>query len=101
MKLYIAGPCSDLPELNYPAFNREAAYWRDLGHEVVNPAENPEPACKSWVGYMRISVAQLAGCDGAIMLPGWEKSKGACIEHRLAKDLDLLVIYLRREGKPA
>lgn len=101
MKLYIAGPCTGYPDQNYPAFNREAAYWRGLGHEVINPAENPEPPCKSWAGYMRMSVKQVADVEAVAMLPGWEKSKGAVIEHRLAKDLGLQVIYLVREAVPA
>lgn len=101
MRLYIAGPCTGIPDLNYPAFNAEAAYWRGLGHDVINPAENPKPPCGTWAGYMRMSVAQVAAADAVAMLPGWEKSKGARIEHRLAHELELLVIYLHHKGRPA
>ena len=91
-RVYIAGPMSGLPEFNYPAFNEAAQRLRALGYHVENPAENPVPPCKSWAGYMRLSVAQLATCEGVALLPGWESSKGAIEEHRLAHVLDLPVI---------
>ena len=43
-RIYIAGPMSNMPSLNFPAFHAEAARLRGLGYEVVNPAEvNPDP----------------------------------------------------------
>ena len=94
-RIYIAGKMTGLPDLGYPAFNAEAARLRALGHHVENPAENPEPPCKSWAGYMRLAIAQLVTCDAIYMLPGWETSKGARIERKLALDLSMQVIYPR------
>ncbi len=91
-RIYIAGPMSGLPDLNYPAFNAMAERLRALSFEVENPAENPPPKCESWLGYMRMAVAQLATCDAVVMLPGWSKSKGACIEHQLAVGLGLEIV---------
>ena len=91
MRVYIAGPMTGLPNSNYPAFNAMAARLRALGHHVENPAENPEPPCKSWRGYMRMAIAQLVTCDAVALLPGWGASKGAKIEERLAVDLSLNV----------
>lgn len=92
MKIYLAGPMTGLPEFNYPAFHAVARHLRGLGHEVENPAENPEPPCKSWEGYMRLAVAQLARCDTVALLPGWLASRGARLEHRLAVALGLRVM---------
>lgn len=94
MKIYIAGPMSGLPDYNYPKFNATAAALREQGHEVENPAENPEPPCKSWKGYMRMAIVQLVQCEVVVLLPGWEKSRGANIEHRLARDLGLKVLSI-------
>lgn len=82
---------SNLPGLNYPAFNAAAARLRAAGVHVENPAENPEPPCGTWQGYMRMAVRQLATCDAILLLRGWEESRGACIERRLAIDLGLKV----------
>ena len=92
MKIYIAGPCTGIEALNYPAFNAAAARLRAEGHEVINPAENPEPPCGSWIGYMRMSVGQVVTCDAIFMLPGWRTSRGAILEHLIAKRLELTVL---------
>ena len=94
MKLYLCGPMSGLPDLNYPAFHAAADLLRADGHEVINPAENPAPPCKSWRGYMRMSVAQVAQCEAIAVLPGWEKSRGATLEMHIARQLDLIVMEL-------
>jgi hypothetical protein len=91
-RIYIAGPMTGLPDFNYPAFNAEAARLRALGYEVENPAENPEPPCKSWLGYMRLALAQLVTCDTVANLPNYGASKGAKIEVQLALDLGLKVM---------
>lgn len=91
-RLYIAGPMTGLPDLNYPAFNAEAERLRALGYHVENPAENPEPECGTWLGYMRMAIVQLVNCDIVAMLPGWGASTGASIERDLAIDLGLEVV---------
>lgn len=101
-KLYLAGPMSGLPDFNFPAFHAEAARLRALGYEVCNPAENPEPPGGSWEGYMRLAIAQLVTCDTIALLPGWEHSRGAGIEKKLAHELGMVGILAseirRRKG---
>ena len=93
MRIYIAGPMTGLPDYNYPAFHQAEARLQALGHEPHNPARNPEPACGTWQGYMRMAIRQLALCDAIVLLPGWKTSRGACIEKRLAEDLGLRVLH--------
>jgi hypothetical protein len=101
MKAYLAGPMSSLPELNFPAFHREAAYLRSLGHEIVNPAEiNTDPNAK-WADCMREDITALVWCEGIFMMPGWERSKGASLEHHIAQSLGMKVVYLQREAVTA
>ena len=95
-RIYVAGPMSGLPDLNYPAFHAAASYLRGLGYAVENPAENPAPPCGSWEAYMRMAIAQLVKCDEVHMLRGWSQSRGAKIEHELARTLGLVV-----SGAPA
>lgn len=92
MTIYLSGRMSGLPDFNYPAFNREAARLRSLGFEVLNPAENPEPPCGTWQGYMRMAVAQLVQCEAVALLPGWQNSRGACIEYWLAWTLGMDIV---------
>ena len=88
-RIYIAGPMTGLPDLNFPAFHAEAARLRALGFEVVNPAEiNADPTA-GWEACMFADLAALSTCDGLALLPGWEKSDGAQIER----------IWARRTGK--
>lgn len=95
-RVYIAGPMTGHPDFNYPEFNKVAASLRALGYHVENPAENPEPPCGTWQGYMRMAIAQLVTCGEIHMLRGWRQSRGSVIEHRLAFDLGLVI-----SGAPA
>jgi hypothetical protein len=90
-RVYISGPMTGVPLFNVPAFNLAAAHLRGFGFHVENPAESPH--CDSWQGYMRLALVQIARCDWLYMLPGWSGSKGALIEHRLAVDIGLRVVY--------
>jgi hypothetical protein len=96
MRTYIAGPMSNLPLNNYPAFHAAAWLLRDLGMHVENPAENDPPPCGTWLGYMRLALRQLSTCDAVVMLPGWMWSRGARIEWLLAKLLGLRVMSFSR-----
>lgn len=87
--IYISGPMTGLPENNYPAFNEAAERLRGLGYKVINPADNPEPPCKSWAGFMRMSIKQVAEADINVRLPQWDVSKGANIEDFLSGVLDM------------
>ena len=97
MRVYICGPCTGLPDNNYPAFHAMAAELRAAGYEVENPAENEPPACGTWAGWMRLGIAQLMRCDAIFLLAGWHKSKGATIERRLALELGLHEIHQQKE----
>lgn len=90
-KIYIAGPMSGLPELNFPAFHAAAAALREQGLTVINPAEINPDVGTDWVDCMRVDIAQLVTCDGIYLLPGWEKSRGAKLEHHIADALGMTV----------
>ena len=92
MRVYISGPMTGIPDLNFPAFNMAAAMLRKAGIETVNPAEiNPDSAM-SWEQCMRADIKALCDCDALAMLPGWEKSRGAHLEVHLAHRLGMRVV---------
>lgn len=104
-RLYIAGKMSGLPDLGHPAFHAAAAKLRARGFHVENPADNPTPPCGgTWLGWMRLAIAQLVTCDAVVLLPNWcDNSDGARTEYTLAVNLRLPVwtldFALTRDGR--
>ena len=90
--IYISGPMTGLPELNYPTFNRAAAIFRQAGMDVRNPADIKLPPDADWTDYMRQAVKMLLECEAIAMLPGWQDSRGAKIEKQLAEDLGMQIL---------
>ncbi|HIC7213972.1 MULTISPECIES: DUF4406 domain-containing protein [Burkholderia cepacia complex] len=91
MRLYLAGPMSGYPELNFPAFHAESKRLRALGFSIVNPAEINAGTGADWLACMRADIKQLVDCDGIALLTGWERSRGANIEHGIARGIGLRV----------
>lgn len=92
MKIYISGPMSGLPDLNFPAFAEAAKKLAQDGHEPINPATlNRDGA--SWHECMRNDIRALVDCDALVLLKGWEKSNGAQIEMNLAHRLGLQILF--------
>lgn len=100
LKIYCAGPMTGLPELNFPAFHAEAARLRALGHEVINPAEINPDKHMTWRECMRTDIAALVFCDAIQLLPGWENSKGATLEHHIVERLGLQIFMPLTEIEP-
>lgn len=96
--VYVSGPMTGLPGLNFAAFNAAAAALRQRGMTVVNPAElNPDPDA-TWRECMRTDIAALCTCDAIVLLPGWNRSKGALLEHTVAEALGLQVFLAHEVG---
>lgn len=116
MKVYLAGPMRGIPEFNFPAFHSAAAFLRDNDFEVFSPAEkdnerhgtdiskgnstgDEEVATKEHGFNLRealgIDLAYICStAEGIVLLPGWEKSRGAQAELATAKALGLKVYTL-------
>ncbi len=91
MRWYISGPMTGHPDLNFPAFNAAAAKLRAMGLDVCNPAEFGEEPGMAWADYLRKDIRALMDCQGIVMLPGWQKSKGARLEWVIANELGFVV----------
>ena len=111
--VYICGPIAGMPDGNKFAF-REAQYELTVGQHnreyfnVVNPHDIPpwkhEHECPEVYGtktpdghdggcHLREYIARLVRCHIIFCLKGWDKNKGARIEHDLAKKLGLEIWY--------
>ena len=93
-RVYVAGPMTGIVEHNFPAFNEAARRLRELGLEVINPAELNVGLEADWAACMKGDIPHLLTCDTVALLPGWERSRGAQVESRLARDLGLKTLDL-------
>lgn len=80
--------------MNYPEFNRVEKLLVAQGHEVINPASNPNPPAGTkkedvWAYFMELSLEQVRSVEKLVLLQGWEASRGARKEVALALDLKL------------
>lgn len=91
-RLYIAGPMTGYAESNYPAFNAVADALRDVGYEVINPAEfGNDNGRTSYVDLLRNDLRALLDCDGVAALDNWWESVGARNEIQVAGTLKMPV----------
>ena len=94
-KWYLAGPMSGLPQMNFPMFERVERLLRKQGYDMVSPAELDSPeeqalamqsngewmSHMTWGDFLARDVKIIADAvQGMILLPGWERSRGARLE---------------------
>lgn len=83
--IYLSGPMTGIPEFNFPAFTAACESLRAAGHVVVSPHELIDGTDQPWSYYIRHDlIAMLMHCNSIARLPGFENSKGACVENYVA-----------------
>ena len=94
-EVYLSGPMTGLPDHNYPAFEAAAQHLAPLVHAVVSPTQIGLHDGWTWADYMGEALALQADPDinTTYMLPGWEQSRGACIEHAFATALNHRILH--------
>jgi nucleoside 2-deoxyribosyltransferase len=100
-KVYIAGPMSGFPLLNFPSFDKAAKKWRKAGYAVVSPADldrvngtneyTPMEERCSYRDAMKRDLAAICECDAIALLPDWHKSPGTKVELALGRLLNLAI----------
>ena len=90
MRLYVIGPVTGKPDLNREVFEDAKERLRDAGYDVLIPHDVVPPDA-SHEQAMRLSIKAMLGCDGVVVLSGWEGSKGAKLEHDVAISCGLYV----------
>lgn len=106
MAVYLSGPMSGYPGLNYDAFHtaEKIINQSDPTIEVINPASVDLGEHGSWEAYMRHHIEVIVRDVHAIVtLPGFECSRGAALEVYLAHQLGIPVMPLAtwmQAGRP-
>lgn len=92
MRFYVSGPMSNIEHHNFPAFYECEQDLESMGYQPLNPArryaddtwevasadvlDTPE----TWESCIRRDVVQVLNSEGIVLMPGWQKSRGACLE---------------------
>lgn len=63
------------------------------GFDTANPFRNGLPASRMREDHMRADLKMLLGCDVVFMCKGWTESKGCGLEHEVAEQCGLWVVY--------
>lgn len=94
MKTYISGKITGLKyERALSLFESADNILKAKGLVPVNPMKLPHKHSKTWEKYMAEDIEALLGCEAIYMMSNWRKSKGARIEHVIAKELKLKISY--------
>jgi len=99
MKIYISGKIGDLDmEIVRTKFDEAEISLLELGHLAVNPLDihderSPIIEPSNWNEYMLNDIAAIFDCDGIYMLPCWQESPGARIEHAICKEMGKKIFY--------
>lgn len=108
MRLYVAGPMTGIENYNFPAFDAAAKRLAELGHDPLNPADFDRArgyvtekdgvvettSSFSLEAALSMDFAAIISAQGIVLLPGWETSRGAQKERRVAEDLGRKIFHL-------
>ena len=91
MKVYIAGQITGNAGYRQQ-FMAAELQLAEMGHSVMNPAWICPYAEFEYADYIAVSKAMLARCEGILLLPHWEASRGAKDELKWAEAHGLKVL---------
>ena len=96
--IYLAGPMTDIPQHNKPAFKEARLFLKGAGYRVIDPFDICEhngytPTEDGSIKLEDLNVLMLedyfaiAGADGVAMLPNWRASRGSKKEFIFAQSI--------------
>ena len=94
-RVYLSGPITNTK--NYKGLFMFAEELTALGdaEQIYNPAAQI-PSSSSWEQAMHRCLSEITNYDTVVMLPGWNVSRGARLEHDVAIACGIRVVYFSK-----
>lgn len=84
-RVYISGPITGMPNYNREAFAETVKAVEAKGYTAISPFDlSIVSKWKTWQDYMREDIRAMMDADWVLLLPGYDKSKGALVEEAVA-----------------
>jgi len=90
-RVYISGKITGLYNAE-KLFEIAEKEINNFGFDAVNPMKLKH-VNKNWSDCVKKDIIELCRCDTIYMLSNWKGSKGAILEHHIAKELKMEIIY--------
>lgn len=95
--IYLSGPMTIIPGLNYPSFFAKAEELRLAGYVVKNPAEfhSKDASLDSSLPYLdciHAALLEMQSCKSIALLDGWKQSTGSRMELLLAEKWKMRIV---------
>lgn len=94
--VYISAPITGVDKTESDkAFLRGIELACELGFDkIIDPRKNGLPKDAPWRKHMAADIARLVSCDAIILCRGWVKSRGCRLEHHIARELGIQIIFV-------
>ena len=92
--IYISGKITGQLDCAKRIFDYAEKRLKARGLKVLNHFNFKNDHDKSWESYMKVCVVELMKADEIWMLPDWQRSKGAKVEHKIAQEVGICIRYI-------
>lgn len=96
--VYISAPITGVDKTESDkAFLQGLELACNLGYgRIIDPRQNGLPKDSPWRKHMAVDIARLVSCDAIILCKGWTTSRGCRLEHNIAIELGIRILFVNK-----